>query len=59
MIDTVFLGPSLGEVRNFLLTVGSFFNKKEHSEADWLVPLLFSQLVRILCSLCYVDATIE
>ena len=40
MIDTVFLGPRKGGGLNFLLTMGSFSNKREYSEADWLVPLL-------------------
>ena len=27
--------------QNFLLTVVSLFNKREYSEADWLVPLIY------------------
>ena len=36
----VFFILSLVGVRIFLLIVGSFFNKREYSEANWLVPLL-------------------
>ena len=35
-----FFGTKFRGGLNFLLTVGSFFNKIEYSEADWLVPLL-------------------
>ena len=35
-----FFGTKFREGQNFLLTVGSFVNKKEYSEADWLVPLI-------------------
>ena len=35
-----FFGNKLRGVKNFLLTVESFFNKREYSEADWLVPLV-------------------
>ena len=35
-----FGGPSLGGGQNFVLTVRGFFNEREYSEADWLVPLL-------------------
>ena len=34
--------------QNFLLPVGSFFNKREYSEADWLVPLIFKKIVCLL-----------
>jgi hypothetical protein len=40
MIDTVFLGPRKVGGSEFLLPVGSFSNKREYSEADWLVPLV-------------------
>ena len=39
MIDTVFLGPSLGGGQNFLITVGGFYNEREYSKGDW--PVLF------------------
>ena len=39
MIDTVFLGPSLGGSA-FFLTVGGFFKEREYSGADWLDPVL-------------------
>ena len=35
-----FLGTKFRGGQNYLLTVGSFFNKREYSEADWLVPLI-------------------
>ena len=35
-----FFGTKKRGGQNFLLTVGSFSNKREYSEADWLVPLL-------------------
>ena len=35
-----FFGTKFRGGQNFILTVGSFFNKREYSEADWLVPLL-------------------
>ena len=31
--------------QNFLLTVGSFYNKREYSEADWLVPLVSNLVI--------------
>ena len=40
MIDTVFLGPRLGGGQNFLLTPGGFYNEREYSGADWLVPFV-------------------
>ena len=33
-------GTKLRGGQNFSFTVGSFFNKREYSEADWLVPLV-------------------
>ena len=45
MFDTVFLGPSLGGGQNFFKTVGGFYNKREYSEADWLVLLICSHYV--------------
>ena len=35
-----FLGTKFREGQTFVLTVGGFFNKREYSAADWLVPLL-------------------
>ena len=41
MIDTFFLYlVKGGGVKNFLLTVEIFFNKREYSKADWLVSLV-------------------
>ena len=39
-----FWGPSLGGGQNFLLTVGGFYNEREYSGADWLVPFVCSFL---------------
>ena len=41
MIDTVFLGPSLGGVRFFLLPVRVFFNKREYSGAGWPLSYIY------------------
>ena len=35
-----FLGPKFRAGQNFVLTVGGFFNQREYSAADWLVPLI-------------------
>ena len=35
-----FFGTKFRGGQNFLLMVGGFFNKREYSGADWLVPLL-------------------
>ena len=35
-----FFGTKFRGGQNFLLTVGIFFNEREYSGADWLVPLL-------------------
>ena len=35
-----FLGNKFRGGQNFVLPVGGFFNKREYSVADWLVPLL-------------------
>ena len=35
-----FLGTKFRGGQNFVLTVGGFFNEREYSAADWLVPLL-------------------
>ena len=48
MIATVFLGTKFKGGQNFLLTVGVFFNKREYSGADWLVPLLKDYLLNQL-----------
>ena len=45
MIDTIFLGQSVGGGQNFLITVGGFFNEREYSEADWLVPVVTEHTV--------------
>ena len=39
-----FFGTKLRGGQNFVLPVGSFFNKRKYSEADWLVPLMYSLL---------------
>ena len=39
-IYKAFLGPRLGGGQNFLLTAGSFYNEREYSGADWLVPFI-------------------
>ena len=36
-----FFGIMFRGVQNFLLRVGGFFNKREYSGADWLVPLIY------------------
>ena len=36
-----FFGTKFRGSQNFLLTVGVFFNKREYSGADWLVPLIW------------------
>ena len=36
-----FFGTKLRGGQNFLLRVGSFFNRRDYSKADWVVPLLF------------------
>ena len=38
MTDAIFLGPSLGG-SIFFIYGGFFFNKREYSGADWMVPL--------------------
>ena len=43
----IFFGATLRGGQNLLLTVGSFFNKREYSEADWLVPLLLTDVANI------------
>ena len=35
-----FFGKKFREGQNFVLTVGGFFNEREYSAADWLVPHL-------------------
>ena len=40
MINTFFFGTKFRGGQNFVLTVGGFFNKREYSGADWLVPLI-------------------
>ena len=35
-----FLGTKFRGGQNFVLTVGGFFNDREYSAADWLIPLL-------------------
>ena len=35
-----FFGTRFRGGQNFLLTVGIFYNKREYSGADWLVPLI-------------------
>ena len=35
-----FLGTKFRGGQNFVLTVGGFFNEREYSAADWLVPLI-------------------
>ena len=35
-----FLGTKFREGKNFLFTVGVFFNERDYSGADWLVLLL-------------------
>jgi len=35
-----FFGTKFRGGQNFLLTVGIFYNEREYSGADWLVPLL-------------------
>ena len=36
-----FLGTKFRRGQNFVLTVGGFFNERDYSGADWLVPLLY------------------
>ena len=35
-----FFGTKFRGGQNFLLTVGIFYNEREYSGADWLVPLI-------------------
>ena len=52
MIDTVYLGPSLGVVRILYLLVGGFFNQRGYSGADWLDLLIYiSFLIQVGWSL--------
>ena len=36
-----FFGTKFRGGQNFLLTVGIFYNEREYSGADWLVPLIY------------------
>ena len=40
-----FLGTKFRGGHNFVLMVGGFFNKREYSAADWLVPLIHLRLL--------------
>ena len=44
MINTIFIGPSLGG-SEFCINGGRFFNEREYSAADWLVPLLYNYIL--------------
>ena len=41
-----FFGTKFRGGQNFLLTVGIFYNKREYSGADWLVPLVYVVYMR-------------
>ena len=43
MIDTIFFKFRGGQ--NFLITVGGFYNEREYSGADWMVPLLLDLVI--------------
>ena len=48
MIDTIFLGPSVGGGQIFLITLEGFYNKREYSGADWLVLLLMKSFLVLM-----------
>ena len=45
----VFFGTKIRGGQNFLLTVGGFYNEREYSGADWLVPLITTLQFISLC----------
>ena len=46
-----FFGTKLRGGQKILLMVGGFFNKREYSGADWLVPFVLLKLFEITCML--------